>query len=409
MLAQSSHLRSMTGLVAFSVAFSVGCAGTPTAEEAQERGPLPYEVGVFLDAESLTLPPGALPESVVRYLDDGDALLQHLQDAISVAQPVVSRVVRLSSTTRAAAVREGAGLDLLLAVGFATPEEFPPNGLDGGWMSLEVFSWLFGGVPSWFVPSMLYWTDVQMQVEGLDLPQPRLAEWLSSSGAVAAPQFDWRQEFEILESNVSLADRAAILERPEDYAFTILVPPSVVKPGDPLRLSRSLTDAINAELGFALAQGLKAQLIVEDEGQPLGVAFLSPNPNRVHVEPDLDLALAIASADGVPIERLVVSRRVEGAPQYTWVADALQLEELAARLQEGGGDTDVAREDVGDGELLDGDNQGSTARPAGEGVARFVGFSVPEQLPLEPGENVVKVSLHRRDGLEAVRTMVFFH
>ena len=374
MRARSCHQLAMVGL-AMVVG---GCSSVPSAEETLERGPLPYEVGVFVDEEALQLPPGALPESVVRYLDDGDALLEHLQDAISVEQAVVSRVVRLSATRRAEAVRESAGLDLLLAVGFETPEEFPPNGLSGAWMSLEVVSWLFGGIPSWFVPSMLYRTGVEMRVEGLDLHQPRVDRWLASHDE-GAPDFDWRQEYQVDDRNISLTDRAAIRDRPGDYALTILVPPSVVKPGNPARLSRSLTDSINAELGSALAEGLRAQLLDEVAMGPLGVAFVSPDPNRVHEDPELELTLAIASSDGVPISRLMVSRQVSGADPYLWEADAPELEALAQRLAEFGG------------------------------TAAFAPFPVSARLPLEPGENVVKVRLSRTDGIGTVRTMVFFH
>jgi hypothetical protein len=353
-----------------------------------KRGPLPYDVGIFLDEEILYFEApsageakeAASPEGSAVYMGGADDVLAMLQNAVAVDRPVVSQARVLSARGRRQALEEARDLDLLLAVGFETPRQFSSQGWPWYWAATEITSWLFGGIPSWFVPSVRYPTETHLTVECIDLHQKRVRQWLAGQGSSrGVPAFDWRETLDAPSQDVSLFDRSSPMQRPGDYALTILVPPVLVEPGDPARLSRSLTDGVNEDLSQKLAIALRQRLLDEETTKPLRVAFVAPNPLQEVEDDSMNLALGLSTSDRVKVTALEVSRLAPGARRFLWKAAREDLARINAAL----------------GELAQADDY-STVK-------------VPQAIPLQPGMNVVKVRVFRQDGEGAVRTMVYFH
>ena len=153
--------RRRTGFaVLVSVAFlllPLGCAGRQTPEDvAEEERPLPYQVGVYLDTETLPYDLPQLDENGARiqYLARDEEILQMVEETLAGETPVVTHVVVLEANTKEAALQEAKGLDLLLGIGLDSPEEFTETSYSPAWATLEVATFVFGGFPSWFVPTV---------------------------------------------------------------------------------------------------------------------------------------------------------------------------------------------------------------------------------------------------------------
>ncbi len=220
---------------------TLGCASHESLEDlAEAHGPLPYQVGVYLDTETL---PYSLPQieedaSRVQYLSRDEEILEMVYDSLSGESPVVSHVVLLKSRTREAALKEAQGLDLLLGVGFETAHEYTSTSYSPGWGALEVATFAFGGIPSWFVPTVAFETPARLSIGVLELQQPEVRAWYKNRAGKDAPAFDWTDTLNATAQATTLLDRT--LEW-TDFLCVIFVPPMIIVPGDIGRLSETLT------------------------------------------------------------------------------------------------------------------------------------------------------------------------
>ena len=354
-----------------------GCANQELRENhLQTRGPLPYQVGVYLDTESL---PYRLPRMdedgmYVQYQAREERILEMVEDALAGEEPVVSHVVVLRANTRSAAIDEARGLDLLLGVGFETVDEFSEISRSGAWGTLEIFTFFFGGIPSWFVPTVIYKTPARLTVGTLDLHQPRVREWYNDAEREGTPEFDWSDTFESTEQGTSLWDRSS---SGSDYLWVFLVPPMFMVPGDVAVLSESLTRSINDELAGQVAAALRDRLLSEDWVRPLAVVFLAPDPMELLEGERTVLRLGLVNRRGGELRRLEVLRLAPGAEDYRWQASPEDLSEL--------GDRFAALEDTN----------------------KNVSFEIPALIPVAGGANLVKVRMVHESGEQIVRTMLY--
>ncbi len=360
-----------------AIVLLAGCAGAEIhPDAAQERGPLPYHVGIYLDTERLPyrIPAGDDAETPkVRYRGDDEALLGALKHVISIDNPIVSQVEVLSARNRSDAIREAEGLDLLLAVGFETEDEYTEYSRSAAWGTLEVFTFIFGGFPSWFVPTVQFDAPANLTVERLDLHQSRVRRWLNGGGDV--PAFDSPASFSTSPQGSSLWDRT---QETTDFLLTIVVPPMVVAPGaSPNRLSGFLTEAVHSDLGAQLGESLRDQLLSEDWVKPLAVVFLTPNPLELVPGDEIDLELGIANRHGGRLRRLEIARLSPSVPAVTWRASDNELDALAREF--------AALKDQNE----------------------YVRLLVPTAIPVAGGANLVKVLMVHENGEQIRRTMLF--
>jgi hypothetical protein len=385
-------------LAATSAALSIlGCAESELkGENALRRGPLPYHVGIFVELKAgpSEAQAGIPAEDQARFLQSSVEVAHSLEKALLESPSTVSKVKVISASDRREAMEAARGLDALLVAGIAVPEEFADYDRSPGWAVLEVGCWLFGGVPAWFVPTVKFMTHARASVEGLDLHQKAIREWhaalkagarpASSNEAEALPAFDWQETFESDTHNLSLWDRSHPFDHPLDYLATLLVPPMVLAPGDPARLSRKLTDEISEDWGERVAAGVKDRFLAAESKRPLSIVFVSPPPmGRVEAE-SLRLRLDISSratgeATSLQLAGLEVFRFARETALFQWRASKADLEALQGAL-------DALRD-----------------------KNEYVLWDVPVDVPLEVGPNTIKVRVHRSDGEQVIRTMVYSH
>ncbi len=349
------------------------CAtGRDSVDAAQRRGPLPFHVGIYV-ATAEGLEEAALGEGPARGVrfrlgasDLADALARELERSprvVSLASPLSA-----SSLEEAieAARRENA--DYVVALDFRTAPRYDLYRRPLGWASLEIASWLFGGVPAWFVPTVHYVTDTTLEAKGLD-----------PGGAVSGspPASSWEETLKSESRGTSLWDRSDIRERPLDYVATIVVPPMLMTSGSPERLARELTDSTLLDVSGKLRECLRRRLTEVEENAPLSVVFLSPAPARRLDANSVRMRVAISSLDGGEIRAMDVIRLAEGAELFRWAAPREEL----ARLSEG--------------------------LRALAGTGGYFEYIVPSEIPLEYGENIVKVRFLLQDRRVLTRTAVY--
>ncbi len=355
----------------------LGCASHESPEtRAEEQGPLPYQVGVYLDTETL---PYALPRidaeaPRVQYLSRDEEILAMVEDALAGETPVVSHVVVLKANTREGALREAQGLDLLLGVGFEAPDEFTETSYSPGWGALEVATFLFGGFPSWFVPTVSFLTPARLAIGLVDLHQPDVRAWYDHPEGEGAPAFDWSDTVNATAQETTLLERT--LEW-TDYLCVIFVPPMIIVPGDVERLSRTLTEAVNGELSTRLSSALRNRLRSQDWVRRLSVVFLEPDPMRLVEEDVMALNLSLANRQGGELRRLEILRLAPRASDWRWQAGPGELRQLGDRFRA-----------LGD-------------------PREYVPFEVPERVPMAEGANLVKVRLVHESGEQILRTMLY--
>jgi len=382
-------------LPVWTLAFVSGCAGPPTPVESFERGPLPYHVCVFVDRERLGFAaaekpdetsdgtaggnggaelPATEPEKVRCTLDEATLAAQVARD-LSTGSGAVSlaRVIEAASRSDAMRIAQSANADLLVAIGFETRPEYQDPSWGFGWGSLEIASWLFGGIPAWFVPSLDFTTLSRLKVELVDLRRGTPGREHSE------PETAWKQDFDAPIQNVSLWDRSYPFDRPLDYLATIIVPPFAMQPGDPARLSAELTGDLSADLNGQLAGSLREHLIESERTAPLSVAFLSPDPaDELAEETSIRLRVAVASRGPGRVAAFDIHRFASGAEKFRWILPQKELQEVFAQTAS----LEVAPND-------------------------YVIFDVPADIPIVPGENIIKVRVLRDDGFVVTRTMVY--
>ncbi len=358
---------------------TLGCASHESLEDlAEAHGPLPYQVGVYLDTETL---PYSLPHieedaSRVQYLSRDEEILEMVYDSLSGESPVVSHVVLLKSRTREAALKEAQGLDLLLGVGFETAHEYTETSYSPGWGVLEVATFAFGGFPSWFVPTVAFETPARLSIGVLELQQPEVRAWYKNRAGKDAPAFDWTDTLNATAQATTLLDRT--LEW-TDFLCVIFVPPMIIVPGDIGRLSETLTEGVNKELSTRLAEAVRDRLLSQDWVRRLAVVYLEPDPMRVLEGEDMALKLSLASREGGELRRLEILRLAPRSSDWRWRATPDQLRELGDRFR---------------------------ALPDRKDPVRF---EVPLRIPVAEGANLVKVLMVHESGEQILRTMLYVH
>jgi hypothetical protein len=417
-----------------------GCSSLPTPEEALEDGPLPYEVGVYLEwvkkpapapqppgttpdarpsgepqapAEGVALAsspsPGALgnggpgdapetpanpsaappagnppkepPPPKIRFTSTHPELADALESAISRrGEGTFSRTRLIRAASREEALRAAKTVDALVALRFQTPDEYTDRAPSAGWTTLEVVCWLLGGVPAWFVPSIKFFTEGRLAVDVIDMHQPAVRAWLeapASSADGALPRAQWSDRLEAPTENVSLWDRSHPFHRPLDYLLTIFVPPVVFTPGDRERVSQELTSDVTNDLASDLASRLRARFLEAEPNRPVSIVFLSPDPNDTMAADNKSVRVTVAIAS-------------RGAGKIT----AMDVHRLA-------GDAPRFRHKLSSAELKAFLAQMAAAQGG------YVTFELPVEIPLAPGENRIKVRVLRDDEVLVTRTMTY--
>jgi hypothetical protein len=189
---------------------------------------------------------------------------------------------------------------------------------------------------------------------------------------------------------VSLWDRSHPFDRPIDYLATLLIPPMFLLPGDPDRLSLEIANDMTRDLGAKLVVSLRDRLLEAEPTRPLSVAFVSPDP-LVPIESEtILLRLGIASrAEGAGLDaggriRALDVHRLSGeAEPFRWTMSRGAIEGLSRDLE------------------------AASKQPGGAG-GRYTLIDVTDPIPLEKGQNTIKVRILREDGERVTRTMVYF-
>ena len=355
----------------------LGCASHESPEDLAERqGPLPYQVGVYLDTETLPYRLPQIDEDAprVQYLSRDEEILEMVDDSLAGESPVVSHVVLLKSRAREAALEEAQGLDLLLGVGFDTAHEYTEISYSPGWGALEVATFAFGGFPSWFVPTVEFETPARLTIGVLDLHQPEVRAWYNGRAGKDAPAFDWSDTLKATAQKTTLLDRT--LEW-TDYLCVLFVPPMIIVPGDIERVSETLTEGVNEQLSTRLAEAVRDRLLSQDWVRRLAVVYLEPDPMLVVEGEDMALKLSLANREGGELRRLEILRLAPRASDWRWQATPDELQELGDRFR---------------------------ALPERKDYVRF---EVPQRIPVAAGANLVKVRMVHETGEQILRTMLY--
>lgn len=175
---------------------------------------------------------------------------------------------------------------------------------------------------------------------------------------------------------MSLWDRSHPFDRPLDYLLTIVVPPMVLAPGDRDRVSEELTGDLTADLSGQLSRALRRRFLDAERSRALSIAFLAPDPRGAVGEAALKLKLAVASRGKGRVAAFDVHRFAAGGKRFRWEMPRSDVQPLAT---------------------------GAAAAPAGG----YFALDLPAPIPLEAGENTIKVRILRDDGETVTRTMVY--
>lgn len=354
---------------ACSVLLSACASEERSVETAYREDPLPFHAAIYVASAAGIDEATSSAESRrgVSFRIGASALADELARSLESPPGVVSvaTVVSAANLDEAidAARRESA--DCVLVLDFQTAEGYRDFERPLGWASLEILSWLFGGVPSWFVPTLQYVTNTTLEVRGLDP---------AAEGSLAPA---WRETIASRTQGASLWDRSDIWDRPLDYVATIVVPPMLLASATPERLAGELTQSTILEVAEGLRDCVRRKLSDVEAAAPLSVAFLTPPPARRLDANSFRARLAISSLDGSGVRAMDLIRLAEGSELFRWQATREDLQ----RLNEG-------------------------LKTAGSSGAYFE-YAVPSEIPLAYGENVIKVRLLREDGRMVTRTATY--
>ena len=158
-------------LIVLALLVLPGCSGGAVKRSSGDSAVLPYSVGVFLQESA-----GAGMDPLA-----AQAVLDATCNALQGDGAVVSRALSLSSRTIPAALREGRNMDFLVGVRLETETALPEPVVSSGAATLEVLTWLFGGIPSWFVPTLEYPLSGGMEMVVFDLNDSNTRSQLSNT------------------------------------------------------------------------------------------------------------------------------------------------------------------------------------------------------------------------------------
>jgi hypothetical protein len=362
-------------------------------------------VGVFVERMSLggqeanAVPRDLLTGDTARYVWSSEEALERIAESLRDPE-IFSGVTVLAATTREEAIFEARRLhcDSVLALELETSSTYDEYERPGGWATLEVVSWLFGGIPSWFVPTVEYQTPSRLQAQRIDLgparapgasaPSPGNGEGSGNGAFTDGASADgasggdggtpsWRDGVEEIDRGTSLWDRSDPLDRPLQYLTTILAPPMVLPWGQGDRLSEELTSTVTADLGSKLNDLLRRRFLDDEGTAALSVLVLAPDPRAEAGDGAGRLRIAVSSRGPGRIVGLDAVRLAAGVPLLRWRAGTDDLAGLSEKLE--------ARTDT----------------------SSYVELEIPEEIPLAPGENLLKVRVLREDRQLAQRTVFY--
>lgn len=340
----------------FVLAFLVlpGCSGGGAHKSPGGFSVLPYSVGVFLEA----------PSSTGEGSTAAGAVLENVCTSLQADGAVVSRALALSSTTTPAALREGRNMDFLVGVRLETEETLPDPEISSANATLEVFTWLFGGIPAWFVPTLEYPLAGGMEFDVFDLNDRGTRNWLKLTEQAPPPPPAYRLRSAGGSRSLSLVDRSGGAAEMDKYLLSIIMPPMLVE-GEPETVRSALNE--EALTGFLeeLRGDLRARLSRDEKEKPLRIVFAQESGDGL-------FAFEILSKSPSAIGILDLHRIAEGAERYRWVLRGDELQRVNGLLER-------------------------------DGRARV---EVPEGVPLVVGRNLVKVRALRNDGIRVSRTVV---
>lgn len=367
-LARSSRL----ALASCTVVFLGGCAWfTPRDGDFPAGVPLPYNVGVVFDEQGSSFPE-ATETTAPRFLKSPGQVTEAVARTL-VDYPVVSRAAVLPAASRTEALRSArdGGYDFLIYVSLQAPATYEAPDRPWPMATLEVVSWLFGGIPSWFVPTLEYRTDTELEINVVDLNDRKFHD--RGAAADVRPNVD-RLSVSAATSGVSLWDRSDILEHPGDYALSIIMPPMFIEAEDAAQTSQVISERVLEDLRERFAESVRSLFQRLERESPLRVVVRSPLPGAYLSGERPGLLLEVVSRGDSPVRRLDV--QLVGGRPFRWQPDADQLRQLNERLASPGG--------------------------AGRGLVRC-----PVRLPFVQGENIVRLRVLLENGERLTRTVVY--
>lgn len=334
-----------------------GCSGGSVRNSSGSSEVFPYSVGVFLKASAAREPAGA------------EAALGRICAALESDDALVSRALALSSTTTSSALREGRNLDFLVGVSLETEEVLPEPRISSGAAALEIVTWLFGGLPSWFVATHEYRLTGGMEFEVIDLNDQKVRAWLKISAESPVPTPAYKLRSSGGSRSLSLVDRSPGDGAMDNYLQSIVMPPMYI-PGE----SAAVINVLNEEAVAGFLEELKGELrghLGRDEKErPLRIILSGRS------DPSTFAFELLSAADRLDpgLRVLDLHRLAEGVDRYRWVLRGDELVRVNQELETKG----RARIELADG------------------------------LPVVPGRNLVKVRALGTDGVRISRTVVIF-
>ena len=350
----AAGLLSAFYLIVLALLVLPGCSGGATPRSSSDSAALPYSVGVFLQEQA-----GGVNDPVA-----AQAVLDAACTALQDDDAVVSRALALSSTTTPAALREGRNMDFLVGISLKTETVLPEPEVSLGDATLEVVTWLFGGIPSWFVPTLEYPLSGRMELAVFDLNNQEIRNWLKLTEPPSPPPPAHNLISSGGSRSLSLVDRSGGAGAVENYLLSIIMPPMLVE-GDPEMVRGVLNEEALSGFLERLRKDLRTRLLRDEKEKPLRVIFPKESSGGA-------FAFDLFSRSPGGIRALDLHRIAEGAERYRWVLRGDELQRVNGILEEGG-------------------------------QARI---EVPGGVPLVAGRNLVKIRALRNDGIRVSRTVV---
>ncbi|SVD70083.1 uncharacterized protein METZ01_LOCUS422937, partial [marine metagenome] len=261
-----------------------------------------------------------LKASAAREPADAEDALGRVCAALASDDALVGRALALSSTTTSAALREGRNLDFLVGVSLETEEVLPEPQVSSGAGALEVATWLFGGLPSWFVATHEYRLTGGMEFEVIDLNDQKVRAWLKLSVESPVPTPAYKLRSSGGSRFLSLVDRSPGDGALDNYLQSIVMPPMYI-PGE----SAAVINVLNEEAAAGFLEELKGELrghLAQDEEERL-LRIIFPDRS----DPSA-FAFELLSADGRldhSLRVLDLHRLAEGVERYRWVLKGDEL------------------------------------------------------------------------------------
>ncbi len=341
-------------LIVLALLVLPGCSGGGTPRSSSDSAVLPYSVGVFLEEQA----GGAMDPLAAQ------AVLDAACSALQEDGAVVSRALALSSRTASAALREGRNMDFLVGISLQTETALPEPEVSSGAATLEVMTWLFGGIPSWFVPTLEYPLSGRMELAVFDLNDQDTRSWLKLTEPASPPSPAHKLVSGGGSRSLSLVDRSDGAGAVDNYLLSIIMPPMFVA-GDPEMVRKVLNEEATSGFLEKLRNDLRTRLLRDEKDRTLRVVFPQASAGGAFA---FDL---FSSAPG-GIRVLDLHRIAEGAERYRWVLRGDELQRVNSLLEK-------------------------------DGQARV---EVPGGVPLVAGRNLVKIRALRNDGIRVSRTVV---